>query len=121
MSQLLAKASTRICGACGDLEPVDDGHIEAQLREVSAFADKGCESCALLRKAIYDCVPEAVVSDADAEFRTYVVVRKAILREFIEVVVRFGHPSKTVVLDVFVSPSMSQVIEMMALITLTMI
>lgn len=109
MSDLIAllsrKSQSRSCPACGNLEPIDDVHIESPFKAVCAAAKKGCESCALLRHAIHDCLPEAIVSDAQSP--VLIIVRRSILREFVEVAVRFAQPEKIVVLDLFVSPSAS--------------
>jgi hypothetical protein len=109
MSNLISlfrrKPRSGVCPACGDLEPIDDGNIESPFKAVCAAAKHGCESCSLLRHAIHDCLPEAVVSDTQKS--VYLVVRRSILRDFVEIAVRFAQPTKVVVLDLFVSPSMS--------------
>lgn len=102
ISPLKRKSKNQLCPACGDLEPIDDGHIESPFKAICAAAKKGCESCALLRHAIHECLPEAVVSDA--HIPVSIVVRRSILREFVEIAVRFARPAKAAVLDLFVLP-----------------
>ncbi|QDS71923.1 hypothetical protein FKW77_000564 [Venturia effusa] len=107
MSNLISlarrKAKSRLCLACGDLEPIDDGHVESRFKAICAAAKKGCESCSLLRHAIHGCLPEAIVADTQSSI--VVVVRRSILREFVEIAVRFAESAKTEVLDLFVSPN----------------
>jgi hypothetical protein len=97
------KSQIQVCSACGDLEPIDDGNIDSSFITVCAAAKKGCESCSLLRHAIHDCLPEAVVSDAKNP--VFVVVRRSILRDFVEIAVRFAQPVKIIVLDLFILTS----------------
>lgn len=103
ISMLKSKSKNRLCPACGDLEPIDDGHIESPFKAICAAAKKGCESCSLLRHAIHECLSEAVV--ANAQEPVYVIVRRSILREFVEIAVRFAQPGNTTVLDLFVLAS----------------
>jgi hypothetical protein len=105
ISLLRRKPNSLVCLTCGELEPVDDGNIESPFKDVCAAAKKGCESCSLLRHAIHDCLPQAVVEDVQNP--VYVIVRRSILREFVEIAVRFGQGATIVVLDLFVSPSRS--------------
>jgi hypothetical protein len=86
------------CRSCGNLDPDDDSNHETSFQSLCMTAGKGCESCALLRHAIIDCIPEVALINTSA---IYVVVRRSILREFIEVVVRCEQPARTVVLDLF--------------------
>jgi hypothetical protein len=90
------------CLVCGDLEPVDDANIESSFNAVCDSADKGCESCILLRQTVVDCASEVVVQNDPSPI--YVVVRRSILRSFIEVAVRSVRPAKTVIVDIFIPP-----------------
>lgn len=107
MSNLISifrrKSQSRVCSACGDLEPFDDGNIDSPFKAVCAAATKGCESCSLLRHAIHDCLPEAV--GFNAQNPVFIVVRRSILRDFVEIAVRFAQPARIVVLDLFISTS----------------
>jgi hypothetical protein len=88
------------CAGCGNLDPDEDSNHESSFQHVCAAAGKGCESCALLRHAIVDCLPEVALIRTSA---VYVIVRRSILRDFIEVVVRCEQPARTVVLDMFIA------------------
>jgi hypothetical protein len=94
--------SQSVCPSCGNLEPDEDSNHETSFQYLCATAGKGCESCALLRTAIIDCIPEVALVKASA---VTVVVRRSILRNFIEVVVRCEQPARTVVLDLFITGS----------------
>lgn len=99
LSLLKRKSKKRLCPACGDLEPIHDGHIESPFKAICAAAKHGCSGCSLLRHAIRECMPAAEAVS--------IVVRRSILRDFVEIAVGFARPgdSKTAVLDLFVSPS----------------
>jgi hypothetical protein len=88
------------CQSCRDLDPNEDSSHESSFESLCATAGKGCESCALLRHAIVDCIPEVALVKTSS---VHVAVRRSILREFIEVAVRCEQPARTVVLDLFIA------------------
>lgn len=92
------------CSACGDLAPPNDSDITTTLGEISSSAGKGCASCALIERTIHDCVPEALLVPNFSN-GVEVVIRQAIMRTFVEAVVKWGEHN-SVILDLFVEAGM---------------
>jgi hypothetical protein len=96
----MSNASTQriSCQWCADLDPDDESSVQSPINAIWTSAGSGCESCALIRDAVIECAPEAVV-----ESKNCVVVRKSILRHFVELVVLTEEPKDSIVLDLFVT------------------
>lgn len=95
------------CACCHDLAPPGDANTSRSLCDVENSAAKGCESCSLIRQAVHDCVPEALVSQ-NVENHVEVVIRQAILRHFVELVVKWDN-DKAIILDLFVEAGKLQI------------
>lgn len=91
------------CPSCQDLSPTNDEGTRVSLIDVARSATAGCDGCRLIRHAINDCVPQALVPQ-NGRTAVDVVIRQAIMRHFVEVVVKF-HGNQVVVLDLLVKPS----------------
>jgi hypothetical protein len=94
-----------ICSCCEGLAPLNDADTIRTFGDIVESAAKGCESCLLIQHAVHDCVPEALVSQ-DAHKQVEVVIRQAIMRHFVELVVKW-EDDKAIVLDLFVDASKS--------------
>ncbi|KAF2430226.1 HET-domain-containing protein [Tothia fuscella] len=91
--------SLSACAYCADLNPVEDGVVKTPLQAIWASAASGkCESCIVIRDAIIECVPEATIGN-----KASIEIRRAILRQFVEIVVRFGETGRSTILDLFVT------------------
>lgn len=88
-----------VCPSCQDLIPFNDEGTRISLTSVARSATAGCDSCRILRHAIHDCVPQALVSQYGMEVNHVdVIIRQAIMRHFVEVVVRWEDRT-TIALD----------------------
>lgn len=78
------------CPFCQDLTPQSDEGTVVSLTSIARSATAGCDSCRLIRHAIHDCVPQALVSQHGTGINAVdVVIRQAIMRHFVEVVVKW--------------------------------
>jgi hypothetical protein len=79
-----------VCPSCQDLTPQNDEGSLVSLTSIARSATAGCDSCRLIRHAIHDCVPQALVSQHGTGVNAVdVIVRQAIMRHFVEVVVKW--------------------------------
>jgi hypothetical protein len=100
-------SNLRSCQTCHDLTPLSDEGTKISLSAIARAATAGCDSCRLLRHAIHDCVPQALVPRRGSHGvgTVDVVIRQAIMRHFVEVMVRWNE-SNSIILDLFVATSM---------------
>ena len=88
-----------VCPSCKDLIPFNDEGTRVSLTSIARSATAGCDSCRIIRHAIHDCVPQALVSQYGTQINSVdVVIRQAIMRHFVEVVVKWEDKS-TIALD----------------------
>lgn len=90
-------SAPNICPSCSELSPPSESDTTTTLTELAKAAGKGCETCALINHAIHECLPEVLATDADS---VTISVRQAIMRSFVEVVVKWSE--RAVTLDLFV-------------------
>jgi hypothetical protein len=94
------------CPNCLDLTPASDEGRRISLAAIARTATAGCDSCRLVRHAVNFCVPQALESQKSAGGTNVidVVIQQAIMRHFVEVVVKWDG-NKSAILDLLVEPS----------------
>jgi hypothetical protein len=94
------------CRTCQDLTPSSDEGTKISLSAIARSATAGCDSCRLLRHAIHDCVPQALVPRRGSHgvSTVDVIIRQAIMRHFVEVMVKWD-ANNSIILDLFVETS----------------